>query len=127
LRTLLALVLTLSTLAGAAFARDAVPFDAAAFQAAQAAGKPIIVEVHAPWCPVCARQKPVLSQLRETEFKDLTSFAVDFDSQKDLLARFKANRQSTLIVFAGAEETGRSVGVTDANEIKALVRKAYGK
>lgn len=107
MRTLLALILALSTLAGAAFARDAVPFDAAAFQDAQAAGKPIIVEVHAPWCPVCARQKPVLSQLRETEFKDLTSFAVDFDSQKDLLARFKANRQSTLIVFAGAEETGR--------------------
>ena len=29
-------------------------FDQRAFTAAQAAGRPILVEVHAPWCPICA-------------------------------------------------------------------------
>lgn len=126
MRTLLALVVVTFGLIGAALARDAAPFDQAAFQAAQAAGKPIIVEIHASWCPVCAKQKPVLSQLRDTDYKDLVSFAIDFDSQKDLVARFGARSQSTLIVFKGGNETGRSVGVSDPAALRTLVQKAYG-
>lgn len=126
MRTLLALVVVTFGLIGAALARDAAPFDQAAFQAAQAAGKPIIVEIHASWCPVCAKQKPVLSQLRDTDYKDLVSFAIDFDSQKDLVARFGARSQSTLIVFKGSNETGRSVGVSDPAALRTLVQKAYG-
>ena len=34
-----------------------------AFDAAQAAGKPILVEVHAPWCPTCKAQQSVLEIL----------------------------------------------------------------
>ena len=32
------------------------PYNQAAFDAAQRAGKPILVWVHAPWCPVCRAQ-----------------------------------------------------------------------
>ncbi|MGE0744793.1 MAG: thioredoxin family protein [Rhodospirillales bacterium] len=126
MRILFAVVVAAFGLIGAALARDATPFDQAAFQAAQAGNKPIIVEIHAPWCPVCAKQKPVLSQLRDTDYKDLVSFAIDFDSQKELVARFGARAQSTLIVFKGGSEAGRSVGVSDPAAIKTLVQKAYG-
>ncbi|MGE0853239.1 MAG: thioredoxin family protein [Hyphomicrobiaceae bacterium] len=108
------------------WAGEAQPFSADEFAAAQTAGKPIIVEIHASWCPVCAKQKPILSQLRDTKFKDLVAFAIDFDSQKDLVARFGANKQSTLIVFKGNAEKGRVVGVSDSAAITALVEKAYG-
>lgn len=58
-------------------------FDAAAFEAAQAAGKPILVEVHADWCPVCAKQKPITGKLlSRPEFRTYSSFTVDFDGQK---------------------------------------------
>jgi thiol-disulfide isomerase/thioredoxin len=110
----------------AAWAGEARSFSGDDFAAAQAAGRPIIVEIHASWCPICAKQKPILSQLRETEFRDLVAFAIDFDSQKDLVAKFGASKQSTLIVFKGKQEKGRMVGVTDAEAIKALVQKAYG-
>ncbi len=110
----------------AALAGEARSFSGDDFAAAQAAGRPIIVEIHASWCPICAKQKPILSQLRETEFRDLVAFAIDFDSQKDLVAKFGASKQSTLIVFKGEQEKGRMVGVTDAEAIKALVQKAYG-
>ena len=43
--------------AGAGWAFDEKPFDAASFQATQAAGKPILIDVFAPWCPVCKAQQ----------------------------------------------------------------------
>ena len=51
-------------------------------------------------------------------------FRVDFDSQPDIVRFFKANSQSTLIVFKGTAETGRSVGETNADAIAALLEKA---
>lgn len=108
-----------------AAAADKTPFDQAAFAAAQAAGKPILIEVTAPWCPTCKAQAPILSQLRsDPRFKDLVSFNIDFDSQKDLLTTFKVRMQSTLIVFKGQQETGRSTGDTNPNSIEALLTKA---
>ena len=100
-------------------------FDQKAFEAAQAAGKPILVEVHAPWCSVCKAQAPILSKLKgETKFKDLVSFEIDFDSQKDLLRKFSVQTQSTLIVFKGKQEAGRSTGDSNASSIAALLGKA---
>lgn len=100
-------------------------FDPKAFAAAQAAGKPILVEVHAPWCPVCKAQAPILTKLRsEPKFRELVVFQIDFDSQKDLLRQFNVQKQSTLIVFRGKQETGRSTGDSNAGSIAALLAKA---
>ncbi len=120
----LALFAVLSVLP-VARAMDKVPFDQKAFDAAQAAGKPILVEVTAPWCPVCKAQAPILSQLRnDAQFKELVTFNIDFDSQKDLLRNFNVQKQSTLIVFKGKQEMGRSTGDTNAGTITALLGKS---
>ena len=120
----LALAAALS-FAGPASASDKKPFDQKAFDAAQAAGTPILVEVTAPWCSVCKAQAPILSQLRgEAKFKELVSFNIDFDSQKDLLKKFNVQKQSTLIVFKGKQETGRSTGDTKPGSIASLLGKA---
>jgi thioredoxin 1 len=128
-RILLSGLLAGTALAAAApaLAATEAKFDAAAFAAAQQAGKPILVEVHAPWCPTCTKQKPILGKLgAEPANKDLVRFVVDFDSQKDVLATLDVRMQSTLIAFRGKQEMGRSVGVTDAAQIKALVDKTRG-
>lgn len=109
----------------AATALAPVPFDAAAFTVAQAAGKSILVMVHADWCPQCAAQRPIISGLISTDkFKDLVIFNIDWDTQKDLVRRFNAQRQSTLVVFKGANETGRSAGDTQPGPITDLLTKA---
>ena len=114
--------LSLSSLASAA---DKKAFDQQAFDAAQAAGKPILVEVTAPWCPVCKDQAPILSRLKSDQrFTNLVSFNIDFDTQKDLLKKFNVQKQSTLIVFKGKQETGRSTGDTNAGSIEALLGKS---
>lgn len=102
-----------------------VPYDDAAFKAAQAAGKSILVQIHADWCPQCAAQRPIIANLMKTDkFKDLVIFNIDFDTQKDLVRKFNAQRQSTLIVFKGANELDRSVGATQAGPITDLLTKA---
>lgn len=108
-----------------ALAGDA-PFNAAAFDEAQKAGKPILIEIHATWCPTCKAQAPILGKLfADPKFKDIVAFKVDFDSQKDLLRQFGARMQSTLIVFKGRDEVGRSVGDTNPDSIAALLAKAF--
>lgn len=121
----LAAVLALLFSAAAAFAGDAVPYDKAVFAEAQKAGKPILVDVHAPWCSTCKAQKAALAQiLKKPDFKDVVVFDVDFDTQKDVWSAMGAQSRSTLIVFKGEKETGRSVGDTKAESIEALIRGA---
>jgi thiol-disulfide isomerase/thioredoxin len=107
-----------------ALAASPQPFDAAAFAEAQKAGRPVLVAVHATWCPTCKAQKPILGELTDqSKFKNLAYFIIDFDSQKDLVQRFGVRMQSTLIVFKGATETGRSTGDTNRTSIAALLDK----
>jgi thiol-disulfide isomerase/thioredoxin len=108
----------------AAHAAETLNYSAKAFAAAQAAGKPILVEIQAPWCPTCKAQRPILGSLeKQDKFRNLTVFHVDFDSQKEAVKAFGARMQSTLITFKGSTETGRSVGDTDPASIAALLDK----
>ena len=108
-----------------AIAASPQPFDAKAFDDAMKAGKPILVAIHATWCPTCKAQKPILGELTtDPKFKSLAYFVIDFDSQKELVKRFGARMQSTLIAFKGGKEEGRSVGDTDRDSIAALLNKA---
>jgi thioredoxin-like negative regulator of GroEL len=103
----------------------AAPFSQSAFDAANKAGQPVLVEVYAPWCPTCRAQGPILKELRaQARFKNLQAFTVDFDNQKDALRMLKAQSQSTLIVFKGGKEVGRSTGDTRKESIEALLAKA---
>jgi thioredoxin 1 len=109
----------------AARANTAVPFSAEAFKAAQATGSPILVEIHADWCPTCKAQGPILDKLTaDPKFKDMKIFRVDFDAMKPVVKQFGAQMQSTLIVFKGGAEQGRSVGDTKEATIAALLDKS---
>jgi thioredoxin 1 len=99
-------------------------YDAKAFAAAQAAGKPILLNITAPWCPTCKAQAPILSKLEATpKFKNLVVLNIDFDTSKNLLRSLRVSQQSTLIVYKGKTEVGRSTGDTNAASIEALLAK----
>lgn len=114
-------VLSLAT----ARAATEYPYSDAAFKAAQEAGKPILIDITAPWCPTCAKQHPILSKLYATpEFAGLQVFNVDFDTSKPLLHTLGVQMQSTMIVYHGAKEAGRATGVTAEPAIHDLLAKA---
>ena len=106
-------------------ALEKTPFSTKAFEDAQAAGKAILVEVTAPWCPTCKAQAPILARLSGTpKFKDMVRFNIDFDTQKDLPRKFNVRVQSTMIAFKGKQEVGRSSGDTNAASIEQLLEKS---
>jgi thiol:disulfide interchange protein len=101
------------------------PFTTKALAAAQAGGKPVLVHVHADWCPNCAAQKKILAKLlKQPQLKAFQVLQVDFDTQTDVVKALGVRYQSTLIVYKGGTEVGRSTGNTSEKDIAALLKKA---
>jgi len=105
-------------------AAEAHAFDWTAFDAARAAGGPILVDISATWCSTCKAQRAVVTKLvKEPKYAGYKIFVVDYDSQKDIMRKFGARQRSTLIAYKGADEAGRIVGDTRAESIEALLAK----
>ena len=119
------LLVAFSFLASGATFAGSTAFNQVEFDALQKEGKSILVEVHAPWCPTCRAQAPIVNELlKKKEFQSINVLRVDFDSQKDVLKSFNVIKQSTLIIFKGTQETGRSIGDTSPSSIEKLLQKA---
>lgn len=109
-----ALLLTLEP----AGAQEKEPFTEARFQALQAEGALVLVDVFADWCPTCAAQQEILAAFREEHPQvPLHVLSVDFDEQKEWVKHFKAPRQSTFILFKGEEQVWFAVAETRKEEV----------
>lgn len=116
---LVAILLLVPVSASAAEWKDYSP---EALAEAQSAGKPILVDVFAAWCPTCRAQNPILVTLtRDPKYSDLVVLKADFDKDKEALKALRVQSQSTLIVFKGDKEIDRSVGSTDPVAIEGLL------
>lgn len=83
----------------------AEPFSEPRFQALQAEGALVLIDVAADWCPTCRRQKAILTRFQEQHPEaGLQILTVNFDRQKEWVKHFKAPRQSTFILFRGEEQ-----------------------
>ena len=101
------------------------PFDQKSFDHAKAAGKTVVLHCHAPWCPICKAQQAVLASLfAEREFDGVVGYVIDYDSATQERGALGITRPSTLVVYKGISEVGRSTGMTDEAAVRALVRKA---
>lgn len=121
---------TLMTLAAAVAtaplaAQPIRPFTPAALHAAQRAGQPVLVDVHADWCPTCRAQDPTIKEIaRDPAFAKLVILRLDFDSQAAERRVLGVQKQSTLIAYRGAAERGRATGIVDRGQIRSLAATA---
>jgi thiol-disulfide isomerase/thioredoxin len=107
-----------------AFAAN-IPFEQANFDQLLKQGAPVVLHIHATWCPTCKAQQAVLDELMPmAELKDLTVLRADFDKETSLLRKYKVRNQSTFIVFKNGKEVIRSSGETDKARIAELLKKA---
>lgn len=98
------------------------------FEYARRSGEPTLVEVYASWCPSCFIQHRALENLQATgRIPRMTAFRVDFDRDKDFLARHKVQATSTLILFEDGREVARSYGLTEPDAIEAFVTANLAK
>lgn len=112
-------------LAAPAMAQPIQPFSSAALKAARAAGEPVLVDAYASWCPTCRKQAPTIDAMaNDPAFAKLLILRLDYDNQTAEKRELGIVQQSTLIAFDGNKETGRLVGVTDPDQIKALAKSA---
>lgn len=94
------------------------------FAEALESGAPVVVHVHATWCPTCRAQKPILTKLlAEPRFKSVRAFEIDYDSEKDAMRKLAAPDRSTILVLKSGKEVARSVGDTGEETIAALIAK----
>ena len=116
------LAVMLATFTVGASAAGNAPFDRAAFDAARRAGRPVLIDISASWCPTCLRQKAVIAELmRKPKYAAVAVFEVDYDTAKNIMRSFGAQERSTLIAFKGGSEVGRIVGDTRPQAIEALL------
>lgn len=102
-----------------------IPFDQANFENLLKQGKPVVLHIHADWCPTCRAQQAVLDDLLPlVEYKDLPVLRANFDNEKTLLRTYKIRQQSTFIIFKNGKEVTRSTGETDSARIAALLNMA---
>ena len=67
---------------------------------------------------------PLLESLiEEKPFRGAVAFQVDFDSQKDFLRAHRIRWQTTVIVFKGRQEKGRSTADLNVDSIRRLFKK----
>lgn len=113
---------------GSAFAASEwVDYTPEAFTAAQESGETILVDVTADWCPTCRAQKPILDELSADEsLEEVVFVRVNFDAQKDFLQAHNVPRQSTILIFDGDAEVGRSIAETDRERLRRFVFEAVG-
>lgn len=111
-------------LAGESAAAE-VPFEQAQYTHDVAAGKPVVVYLHADWCPTCRAQKPIVDRLsKEPGFSGVTIFVADFDKETALEKSLKVSQQSTFVVFRQGHEVTRSTGQTSEPAIRAVLQQA---
>ena len=97
------------------------------FDALQAAGALVLVDVHADWCPTCAKQQKVLDAYETMRPEaNLYRLLVDFDEQKQWVKHFRAPRQSTLILFRGSTQLWFGVAETRESKLFEAIDGATG-
>ena len=121
-RTVLAgLALAAVAMTAPAQAFEIRPYDPVAAQKAIASGRPVVLHVYAPWCLQCHIQASILDGLKSDPAYDKAMFfRVDYDNQKDVVAKLDCPR-STVIAYKGGKEVKRmSWGVTQASVVDVL-------
>ena len=122
---ILAAAFALATIAAPAAAQPIRSYSPAALRMAQARGLPVLVDVHADWCPTCRTQAPTIAAIsRDPAFAKLVILKLDFDAQVPERRALGVGKQSTLIVYRGTAERGRATGITDPSQIRALAATA---
>lgn len=109
-------------------AQEKEDFTEARFAELQADGALILVDIWADWCPTCAAQQRVLKDFQdENPDAELHILQVNFDTQKPVVTRFAAPRQSTLILYLGEERLWFSVAETRRDAIFTRLNEALAE
>ena len=87
------------------------------------AGKPVVVDFWAEWCPPCHMFEPVFEAVAE-ELGDKAIFArVNVDEAREIALRLNIMAIPTVVVFVGGKPVDRVVGAVGREALLELVMR----
>ena len=100
-------------------------YEKAKLDAAIQSGAPVVVHVHAEWCPICRRQVMVLNELFvDPALAKVQGIRVNYDRDRDFVSGYKVKRQANILVFKGGKEVARVDYDSDAGRIRTAIQRA---
>ena len=95
------------------------------FDAARAAGRPIVLYFWAGWCPICIAEEPTIRQTVEGMDVPLAGFRVNYDTESALKSTYKIPYQHTMVILdREGKEIERFLGPQPIDAYRAAFRRA---
>ncbi len=86
--------------------------------------KPVLVDFFATWCGPCRMIAPTVEEIAEEYGDKIKVVKADVDTMPEVSMEYGVMSIPTLIVFKNGGVAGRMVGVSDFDEIAAMVDEA---
>lgn len=88
------------------------------------AGKPVLVDFWATWCPPCRAQLPILDEVAAEIGEDAVVAKINVDEEQALAQMFAVRSIPTLLIFKDGELAKRYIGLTSKDELLRALRAA---
>jgi thioredoxin 1 len=82
---------------------------------------PVILDFGAEWCSPCKRLAPIVDGLAGEWAGKAVFFAVDADSNAELIGKFQVMSLPTIVVIKGGKEVARTVGLQAREKLVDLI------
>ncbi len=82
---------------------------------------PVILDFGAEWCSPCKRLAPILEKLVSEWAEKAIFYAVDADSNNDLVMQYRVMSLPTIILIKEGKEVQRTVGLQNREKLVELI------
>ncbi len=89
------------------------------------AGKNVIIDFYATWCPPCKIMSKNLERFEKEKNSNVIVYKVDVDDQPILASRFSIKTIPTLIYFKNGKFIKKYVGIKSVSQLKLDTKNTF--